>query len=95
MMELFSELEHWRKELLPDSYWYLLALGVDPAHQGKGMGTRLLRSGLARAGSTPVYLETEIEGNVAYYEHRGFEVIVKRMTGSLGVPMWLMIRRPQ
>lgn len=69
------ELEH--KRLMPRPHWYLMALGVDPSHQGKGYGTALVRYGLERAGTTdaPVYLETEVGPNVGFYENLGFHVL--------------------
>lgn len=57
-------------------HWYLYAIGVDPAFQGRGVGGALLRSRLAhvdRAGAA-AYLESSKTGNIPLYEHFGFEV---------------------
>ena len=56
---------------------YLWLLGVTPAAQGKGVGSRLLTAGLARvdAQRRPAFLETSTEANVALYRRHGFEVI--------------------
>jgi GNAT superfamily N-acetyltransferase len=66
-----------------EEHWYLYAIGVDPARQGQGMASALLRSRLARcdADATPAYLESSKSGNVPIYEHFGFEV-----TGTLTPP---------
>jgi ribosomal protein S18 acetylase RimI-like enzyme len=66
-----------------EEHWYLYAIGVDPARQGQGVASALLRSRLARcdADAMPAYLESTKFGNVPLYEHFGFEV-----TGTLNPP---------
>ncbi len=54
-------------------------IGVDPAHQGRGIGTRLLRGllAVADAESAPVFLDVRTDNDPAralYYAH-GFEVV--------------------
>jgi ribosomal protein S18 acetylase RimI-like enzyme len=54
--------------------WFLQFLGVDPAHQGRGYGSALLRTVLDeadRAGEA-AYLEATSERNRALYERHGF-----------------------
>ena len=57
-----------------DEHWYLATLGVDPPHQGKGYGGRLLDAVLPRAdeGGMPTYLETDKERNLAFYARHRF-----------------------
>ena len=57
-------------------YWYLEVVGVDPAAQGRGVGTRLLEPVLAQAEEVGqlCYLETMTERNVGWYRSLGFEV---------------------
>ena len=85
-----------RKELVPEPHWYLMALGTDPQHQGHGFGSALVRAGLQRAerDGTPVYLETESEINVPFYQRLGFEVIEEMTLPQFDAPFSLMIRRP-
>jgi GNAT superfamily N-acetyltransferase len=66
-----------------EEHWYLYAIGVDPARQGQGVASALLRSRLARcdADGMPAYLESTKSGNVPLYEHFGFKV-----TGTLNPP---------
>jgi ribosomal protein S18 acetylase RimI-like enzyme len=66
-----------------EEHWYLYAIGVDPARQGQGVASALLRSRLARcdADAMPAYLESTKSSNVPLYEHFGFEV-----TGTLNPP---------
>ena len=65
------------KELMPGPHWYCWALGVDPAEQGKGISSTLMRHGcgLAAAEGLPCYLETHNQRNVPIYEHMGFKVL--------------------
>lgn len=55
-------------------HWYLRQVGVDPAAQGRGYGSLLLRAGLDacdRAG-LPAYLEATTPANRRLYERFGF-----------------------
>lgn len=75
--------------------WYLAAIGVDPDMQGHGIGSALLRGGLATAeqAGEACYLETFSEANVRLYRRHGFEVLrdgVELVPGS--PPFWLMWR---
>jgi ribosomal protein S18 acetylase RimI-like enzyme len=60
--------------------WYLLAIGVDPTAQGRGIGSALLQQGLQKADAAGLacYLNTAKESNVGFYEHHGFLVLTKR-----------------
>jgi ribosomal protein S18 acetylase RimI-like enzyme len=79
-----------------EPHWYLAVLGTDPAHQGEGVGSALVRHVLDdRANTTePAYLETETEANVPFYERHGFEVIGELDVPSGGPHLWLMWREP-
>jgi ribosomal protein S18 acetylase RimI-like enzyme len=75
---------------------YLAVLGVEPDHQGTGVGSRLITPGLElcdREG-LPAYLESSKERNLAFYGRHGF-----RVTGEValpdGPPVWLMWRDPR
>lgn len=59
-----------------EPHWYLAALGVDPAHQGRGHGARLLAPVLARADATRTltWLESTNPRNHAFYRRMGFDV---------------------
>jgi ribosomal protein S18 acetylase RimI-like enzyme len=76
---------------------YLWLLGVTPAAQGKGVGSRLLSAGLARvdAQRRPAFLETSTEANVALYRRHGFEVIDEYWVRPDSPPSWAMWREPQ
>jgi ribosomal protein S18 acetylase RimI-like enzyme len=76
---------------------YLWFLGVTPALQGMGIGSRLLRAGLNRADEAglPAYLETGTTRNVALYRRHGFEVIHEGPPGKGAPTMWHMWREPE
>lgn len=82
---------------VPEPHWYLLIVAVDPSLQGRGLGTALLRHGLARADAsgTPCYLETSHPSNLPFYERHGFVVAATTPLGRGGPPGWAMRREPQ
>ena len=62
----------------PDEpHWYLSMIGVDPARQGRGLGSALLRHTLdiIDAEGGLAYLESSNPKNVPLYERHGFEVL--------------------
>ena len=82
----------WIEERVPEDVWYLDSIGVDPARQGEGIGTALMRFGIDRASDlgTGCFLETGVPGNVGYYERFGFRV-VDEGEAAKGCPhIWFM-----
>lgn len=80
----------------PGPHWYLIVLGVDPAHQGEGIGGRLIAPVLAKADAAgrPCYLETMSEANLAFYRRHGFEVVGEGAAPAGGPYVWAMRREP-
>jgi ribosomal protein S18 acetylase RimI-like enzyme len=76
-----------------DPHYYLAILGVDPPHQHRGLGSRLLQPMLDRcdAEGVPAYLETATDRNVSFYERHGFKVR-DEVDLPRGPRMWLMWR---
>lgn len=96
MMRVLRQFDERRKKLMPEPHWYLMAIGIEPLHQGKGFGSALVRSGMRRADrdGKVIYLETESEINVSFYERLGFEVIEEMTIVEIDLPFSLLIRRP-
>jgi len=76
-----------------EPHWYLPFIGVEPAHQGKGLGAALLRPVLAEcdAKSLPAYLESTNPRNQRFYERLGFKAIAEIKVGSCP-PIVAMLR---
>ncbi|HXJ36128.1 MAG TPA: N-acetyltransferase [Candidatus Eisenbacteria bacterium] len=89
--EVLSILEQMGAAHPKGPHWHLAFIGVDPAHQGQGIGAALLRATLARVDEQhqPAYLESSNPANVSLYRRHGFDVIREiRVGGSpLVTPM--------
>ena len=62
-----------------EPFYYLWFIGVDPAEQNNGIGTKLLKHLIneAKSKQKPVYLETSTLKNIPWYEKFGFTVYDK------------------
>ncbi|MBA3887455.1 MAG: GNAT family N-acetyltransferase [Acidobacteria bacterium] len=93
MEQVFEQMGAFHPE---EPCWYLPLIGVDPAHQGRGHGSALLRYALERCDrdGVPAYLESSNPRNIALYERHGFEVLgsIQAGTSPTIVPM---LRRPR
>ena len=79
----------------PMHHYYLFALGVAPAAQGKGFGGHLVRSMLdcIDGERMPAYLETQEPRNIDLYKRLGFAVAVEESFPRLeGLTNWGMFR---
>jgi GNAT superfamily N-acetyltransferase len=83
-----------RQRRAPVPYMYLQLLAVDPACQGRGYSSLLLRYMFARIdeGGLPCFLETQTEKNVGIYEHFGFRVVEEGMVPGSKIRSWAMLR---
>ncbi len=77
-------------------HWYLAVLGTDPAHQGAGVGSALIRAITDRCDTQGLgaYLESSKEQNVPFYARHGFKV-VERVDPGGQPPTWTMWRDPR
>jgi ribosomal protein S18 acetylase RimI-like enzyme len=59
-----------------ESFWYLWFIGVDPAMQQQGVGSRLLQSIIAKSEGMkrPLYLETSVQKNITWYQRASFQL---------------------
>ena len=79
-----------------EPHFYLFVLGTSSAHQGKGLGSKMMRDVLDRCDrqGLGVYLESSNIRNVPFYERHGFRVTNAVHAGGdfVARPMW---RDPQ
>ena len=81
-----------------EPHWYLALLGIDPGHQGHGLGTQLLAPALRRSDEEglPCYLETDKERNLAFYARHRFDLRdTLHPAGASAPPTWTMWRTPK
>lgn len=80
---------------LPFPAWHLMVIAVTEAARGKGVGSALLDTGLARCGPDAVKLEATSERSAALYESRGFIRLgeVKTPAPTPEIIMWRPARR--
>jgi ribosomal protein S18 acetylase RimI-like enzyme len=89
-----AEVAHTRAA--PGAHWYLWALGVDPACQGRGFGGQLVQTVLrrARAQGLQCYLDTENPRNVPFYQRDGFRLVSETMISGSDVSVYAMLWEP-
>jgi ribosomal protein S18 acetylase RimI-like enzyme len=81
----------------PGPHYYLAVLGTDPVHQGKGVGSAVLRPVLERcdAQGLGAFLESSKEENIPFYNRQGFEVTRRLDLPAGAPPVWAMWREPR
>lgn len=77
-----------------EPHWYLAIVGVDAAHQGKGLGAQLLQVALQRCDEEGLisYLESSNPANIPFYERHGYEVVAELRAGE-APPLYPMLRK--
>jgi GNAT superfamily N-acetyltransferase len=80
-----------------ESVWYLSIVGVAPAAQGRGIGTRLIEPTLAEADEACVecYLETFDQQNLSFYQRIGFSAVGSHAEPVTGASYTIMLRKPK
>jgi len=94
--ETVAVLQEMDRYHITEPHWYLPTIGVDPTHQGKGVGSALLRHALAQVDEQgmPGYLESSNPANVPLYQRHGFEVLGE-IRAEGGPPIFPMLRPPR
>jgi ribosomal protein S18 acetylase RimI-like enzyme len=84
------------EQAAPGLHWYIWALGVDPACQGRGFGGQLVRAVLqqARVQGLPCYLDTQNPDNVPFYQRQGLRQESEAMVPDSGVRVYAMLWKP-
>ena len=92
-LQKFLDAIHKRNASFP--HLYLYALGVDPRFQSKGYGSYLLKAMFEKVDKTriPIYLETDKEKNVSFYQKHEFELMEKAPIPNTDIPVWAMLRK--
>ena len=83
----------WLGAHLPaEPCWFLDAVAVAPAAQGRGLGRTLVMHGLerARADGCPAFLETGTPRNVPFYQSLGFQIVGEQQAPDGGPTIWFM-----
>lgn len=77
-----------------EPHYYLFAIGARQGHQGRGVGSALLRSGLEIVDQNrqAAYLESSNIANNILYQRFGFEVIGEIQLPEQGPIVWQMLR---
>lgn len=96
-LEAMSQVFEQMARFHPDGpCWYLPLIGVDPAWQGRGYGSALLRHALEQCDRDhlPAYLESSNPKNLPLYERHGFVALGAIQAGDSPtvVPM---LRQPR
>jgi ribosomal protein S18 acetylase RimI-like enzyme len=88
--------ETLRARVAPGPHGYLAGIGVDPAHQGRGIGAALLRPGIEGAARDRMQavLLTNNPRALSFYERHGFRVVGEADTPPGGAHAWAMVRDP-
>ena len=82
MFSMFEQMDALHPQA---SHWHLPLIGVDPAHQGKGIGSSLLSHvlNLCDALKISTYLEATSPRNASLYERHGFEPVGRIQAADL------------
>jgi len=94
--DLASLLEQMERFHPQEPLWYLPLIGVDPARQGRGVGSALMRHAVALCDrdKQAAYLEANSPKNVPLYQRHGFEPLGTIQVGS-SPTMVPMLRKPR
>jgi len=97
IMKYLAVVDPIHERLAPFPHLYLSSLAVDPQYQNSGHGSALIKAmvPLVDQEKMLIYLETNSEDNVAFYERFGFEERQHVIIPEAGLPVWVMTREPQ
>ena len=94
--EIFAFTERMNSSHPSEPHWYLPMIGVDPAKQGNGYGSALMKHALARCDGEgkSAYLESSSPRSIPLYRQHGFELLGTIQVGS-SPPLFPMLRKPR
>ena len=96
MAPMVGYLEELHARAIEGPHARLEFFGVDPSAQGSGVGSRLMAAGHATidANGERCYLETFTTKNVAFYEKRGYRVVIEGTVPGTETRVWGLVREP-
>lgn len=91
--QVFEEMGRYHPS---EPHWYLPLMGVDPFHQGRGLGSELMQHALIACDrdNKLAYLESTNPRNIPLYERHGFGVLGTIQVGE-SPPIFPMLRKPR
>jgi GNAT superfamily N-acetyltransferase len=95
-MTVIDKLDQTHHEDMKTRHWFLPLLGIDPLHQGSGLGGKMIKPVLAHADAQglPCYLATVQPRNVRFYQKQGFTVVSEDVEAVSGIRFWTFRRDP-
>ncbi len=74
-------------------FWHLTYIATDPVHQGRGIGSTLLKpiTNISNDDGLPIYLECSNRENLSFYRAHNFRLI-DEITYPGGPTIWPMLR---
>ena len=85
-----------REHCMQLPHFYIMQIGIEPAHQGKGHGKALFNKifAMSEEKNCPCYLETFKTVNVEIYKHLEFQLADQRPVPGSPLTLYAMIRDP-
>ncbi len=83
-----------KEKIISNNTWYCMCFVVNPELQGKGRGSRLIKSVIKVLDgyNIPIYLETHKPINVEIYKHLGFKVKTTTLIPNTEITQYGMLR---
>ncbi len=79
-------------QLMPQPHWHLMLLAVSLPYQSQGIGSGLVRHVQTKATEAQMdcYVETQLQDNLHFYEHLGFERASSELEPITHVPLYAL-----
>jgi ribosomal protein S18 acetylase RimI-like enzyme len=74
----------------PKDASYIYCLAIRESYQGKGYGSQLLTYAHKQMNSKTVYLDTENEKNLPFYNRIGYKLILKKKMSKMNIYVFML-----
>ncbi|TFF87278.1 MAG: GNAT family N-acetyltransferase [Promethearchaeota archaeon] len=83
------------KRHAPFNHFYIMSFAIDPKFQRRGYGSALMQYiiKVVNKSNLPIYLETQNEKNLSFYEKFDFEVLEEEIIQKLDVKTWYLLKK--